>query len=155
MKKLLWSIVLIVVLVIVIALVTMQQPIAVVPAPVTVVPAPIFATPSSAIVLATDISWSYQGAKEVGGVPQTAVTLAVKGHSYGIGTYDGSCSPISSLLPGEISGTLCYFAGGGTELGIFSENGKVVLKKGTSDEGTEESGPFRGNFQTVQEIPIS
>ncbi len=154
MKKLLLSVASIAVLVIAAVLILTLKKTPVQPVQTAVAPAPMLSAPSSTLVLASDIAWSYKAGKAGNGMilPQTAVTLTVKGRSYGVGSYDGTCSPVATLVPGELSGIQCYYAGGGTELGVFSDNGKVVLKKGDIDEGSDETAPFRGNFQTIQEF---
>ncbi len=87
------------------------------------------------------------------GIPQTAVTLTINGQAYPVGTHDGSCAKIDGtswkLLPGEIDGAICWFAGGGTEIGVFDEQGHVVVKKGALDEGNAEVAGSRGTFQTL------
>jgi len=87
------------------------------------------------------------------GVPHSGVTLLVNGSKYDLGTVDGSCTTIDSgnwnFLEGEESGVICYFAGGGTEFGVFNENGQRTIKKGFLDEGDAETAATRGNFETV------
>jgi hypothetical protein len=105
-------------------------------------------------------SWGYKSIEPTtSGVPMTDVILSVASASnqktYSLGTYEGSCSVITAtsswnLLPGEISGTICWFAGGGTELGIFRENMTFTVKKGLLDEGSEEASSTRGaNMETI------
>jgi hypothetical protein len=90
--------------------------------------------------------------------PSTQVSLTANDTEkvYDLGKYEGGCSVIEGsawkLLAGEQSGAICYFAGGGTELGIFNENGKIVVKKGTIEEGTAESAGTRGNFTTLRAL---
>jgi len=90
------------------------------------------------------------------GMPTTEVTLTSNGTIYRLGTYSGSCSVIEgsswSLQEGEKSGVICWWAGGGYELGVFEENGTLVVKKGQLDEGNAETPGFRGNFQTLVEL---
>lgn len=85
------------------------------------------------------------------------VTLLSEGKEYPIGNYQGNCTIMAStswkLLPGEISGVICYFAGGGQELAIFKEGGKYMLKDGVLEEPTDESQGLRGNFRTLRSIP--
>lgn len=82
--------------------------------------------------------------------PQTAVILTVAGVDVQLGTFTGNCFAIEGssweLLPGELSGAICYWAGGGTEIGVFRENGQLVLKKGYVEEGGAEGGGGRGGF---------
>lgn len=87
------------------------------------------------------------------GAPLTSVTLRANGVQRNIGTYEGTCFVIEGsawqLLPGEKSGVICWWAGGGTEIGVFEENGKLVVKTGDVDEGTAEGGGVRGNFTAL------
>ena len=66
-----------------------------------------------------------------------------------VGQYNGSCSEIAgsswTLMPGETSGVICWYAGGGHEVGVFGNEVRV----GELDEGSAESPSFRGNFKTV------
>lgn len=97
-------------------------------------------------------SWAFadKGTDTKTGAPQTEVTLAMNGKSFPLGTYQGSCAEIngSSWKPvaGESAGVICWFAGGGIELGVFEDNGKLVVKKGMLDEGDAETAGTRGNF---------
>lgn len=90
------------------------------------------------------------------GVPRTGVTLAANGKTYPVGEFDGSCFVIEGsawqLQENESSGVICWWAGGGSEVGVFNENGKPVVKVGQLDEGTAETEGFRGNFQTVVQL---
>ena len=87
----------------------------------------------------------------------TKVTLTSGGKTYDAGTYQGSCAEIGAqggvdgtgLVAGEVSGAQCWFAGGGDEIGVFSENGKLVIKRGQLEEPQGEGGAFRGNFTTL------
>jgi len=89
--------------------------------------------------------------------PQTAVSLEVSSDGsvkkYAIGEYIGSCSEIGdsnwTLLENELTGVICWWAGGGNEIGIFKENGELVVKEGELDEGNAEIEGFRGNFKTL------
>ncbi len=99
-------------------------------------------------------SWKFEDAGEKDGTPQTAVTLIRGAESKEVGTYAGSCAEIAAenLQPGQISGVLCWFAGGGDEIGVFEEGGEYVVKVGQQEESTTESNGFRGNFTTVLEL---
>ncbi|MBI5004106.1 hypothetical protein HZC00_03360 [Candidatus Kaiserbacteria bacterium] len=87
------------------------------------------------------------------GTPQTAVTLAIDGVTHEVGTYEGSCMVIEGsswkYLDGEHAGAICYFAGGGTEIGVFEENNQMVVKQGIVDEGSAEAASTRGGFKTL------
>ena len=103
---------------------------------------------------AEDFSWKFEQAAEKGGAPQTTVMLMHDTESRKIGTYAGSCAEIATenLQPGQVSGVLCWFAGGGDEIGVFEEGGEYVVKVGQQEESSAESDGFRGNFETVLEL---
>lgn len=98
------------------------------------------------------ITWSFE-TKEAEGMnpPQTKVTVTVDGKDYDTGTHDGTCASVqpTELEAGELSGILCWWAGGGTEMGIFKEEGKMVLKKRNVDEGTAEEVGIKTNFELL------
>ena len=85
------------------------------------------------------------------------VVLTADGKKYPLGHYDGNCTTMASsswkLLNGELTGVICYFAGGGQELGIFKEDGLYLVKVGELSEPTEESPGVRGNFRVLRKIP--
>jgi hypothetical protein len=102
------------------------------------------------------VSWKFETVAEAkdDGTPQkTKVTVTWDGTSHDAGTYEGSCAEIDgsngSLSDGEVSGALCWFAGAGDEIGVFSENGAFVLKHGEQQEPSGEGEGFRGNFKTL------
>lgn len=90
------------------------------------------------------------------GAPRTSVTLTSGGKTYPVGEFNGSCAEIDGtswpLVEGEKTGVICWWAGGGSEAGIFEEDGKTVLKVGILEEGTAETPGFRGGFQTIATI---
>ncbi len=91
------------------------------------------------------VQWSFADKGEQAGVPHTEVSL----NGRIVGTYEGSCKEIDGtswqLLEGEQSGVICYFAGGGTEIGIFGN----AVKVGEVSEGSAEVAGSRGNFVTA------
>lgn len=98
--------------------------------------------------------WTFeQKGEDATGVPSTAVTLWRGDAIYAAGTYAGTCSVIEEsawkLYEGELSGVICWFAGGGNEIGVFQENDSYVVKVGELDEGSAEEPGFRGHFQTL------
>lgn len=99
--------------------------------------------------------WQFDPMGESDGIPKTNVTLNNGGTSYVIGTMDGSCFDITAsewqLLSdqGEFAGAICWWAGAGTEIGVFSDGGRALIKVGEIEEGTAEGGGSRGNFQTL------
>lgn len=85
--------------------------------------------------------------------PQTRVVLVAGGKSYTIGTYDGSCAvQDGDYLEYEKSRVVCWFAGGGHEIGVFEEPGQVVVRVGDVDEGASGIEGFRGNFVLMQRL---
>lgn len=90
------------------------------------------------------------------GTLQTKVRLQTSAKTYDVGTFPGSCSDIQASswkkLGGEITGAICWWAGGGKEIGLFSENGKLVAKVGDLYEGSAETPGVRGNFQMLLTI---
>lgn len=98
-------------------------------------------------------SWRFEdmGEGEMG-EPRTKVFLQSGEAEYELGLYAGSCTSLEEssweLLPGEVSGAICWFAGGGTELGVFAErDGGYALYEGILDEGSSEVPSFRGDFK--------
>jgi hypothetical protein len=86
-------------------------------------------------------------------MPRTTVSIAFGKEVRAIGTFDGSCSEMDTdLLPNEESKVVCWFAGGGNEIGVFGESGVRVVKVGDLDEGSAEVDGFRGNFKTVLDL---
>ncbi len=92
----------------------------------------------------------------VPGMPRSAVSVALSDKTYPLGEFDGSCFEIEgsgwALYEGEKSGVICWWAGGGSEVGVFEENGTFVVKRGDLDEGSAETPGFRGNFRTILTI---
>lgn len=126
-------------------------------------PEPLVETP---VLPESQWQWSFQSAGEdtETGAPKTTVTLRNGETAYSIGTYIGSCMDIRASSwkiaedEGEIAGAICWFAGGGQEIGVFSENGKAVVRVGEigegqpAEEGEPETPAFRGNWRTLFEI---
>jgi hypothetical protein len=103
-------------------------------------------------------AWTFKDkGEEAGtGAPLTEVSLTYGNITKVVGTYQGSCAVIDGatwkLLVGEKSGVICWFAGGGSEIGIFDENGKTVLKVGGVEEGDAETPGSRAQFRTVMSL---
>lgn len=102
-----------------------------------------------------EISWKFesQGDDLESGAPLTRVSVTIGGVLSDLGLFTGSCSQISNsswgLVEGEVDGAICWWAGGGEEIGIFEENGELVIKKGQLDEGSAEVAGVRGNFEVL------
>lgn len=100
------------------------------------------------------ITWEFKDITDAASLtPITAVTILVDGTPREIGNLEGSCSAIGdsswTLLPGEYAGAICYFAGGGTEIGVFKEGEGYVVKQGMVEEGDAEIPGSRANFTTL------
>ena len=96
--------------------------------------------------LREQFSWQLSPAPASGAGPYTVVGLKIADVSVPVGTYAGSCDDPLTFLPGEISGVICKADGRGTEVGIFMENGRLVLEEAAIDP---QSG--RGvNFQPIK-----
>jgi hypothetical protein len=102
----------------------------------------------------TEPNWEFIDAGEdATGAPQTTVALSHRGQVFNLGTQQGACSEIKDssweLADGELSGVICWWAGGGIEFGLFMEDGRYVIKQGVLEEGTAEGGGLRGDFKTI------
>src|SRR3989344_3617295 len=90
------------------------------------------------------------------GIPHATVNLHAGETKHEIGEFDGVCFVIEELqwelLENEKTGVICWWAGGGKEIGVFTEGGRDIVKVGELDEGTDGNIGFRGNFQTVLEL---
>jgi hypothetical protein len=104
------------------------------------------------------VSWTFEKSGDQDLSPQNKVTLTFNGKNIEVGTYAGLCVPLeapvgdSGLLPGEVSGVLCWWAGGGDEIGVFKEGDGYVVKVGAQDEGDAQSAGFRGDFKTLMKL---
>lgn len=101
-------------------------------------------------------SWSFApaGGNNITGAYTYAVTLTVDGESRQVGVFQGPCDVISkesewSLAPNELTGVVCYFNDVGDEMGVFLENGAMVVKKTTITPGEEGAPAVRGAYETV------
>lgn len=101
-------------------------------------------------------TWDFEVLGEERGVPMTEVALKAGADYHTIGKYTGTCFDMkgssSKMDTHEVAGAVCWYAGGGTEIGVFKEGDKHIVKVGDLDEGTAEHSGFRGNFKTVFEI---
>lgn len=105
--------------------------------------------PSSEIV-----TWAFDPAgTDENDTPLTAVSVIWEGKTFDAGTHQGTCFTIEGssweLLPQERSGVICWWAGGGTEVGLFEEGGELTVRRGYLDEGTAEEAGMRGGFETL------
>lgn len=97
---------------------------------------------------------SDSGSKNRAGAPLTNVLLSLNGKESSVGTYEGSCAEIGvpewPLLEGEKAGLACWFETAGTEIGVFEEQGRLVLKKALLSVGADGSSITRGIFEMVR-----
>lgn len=100
--------------------------------------------------------WTLEQVPTDGDVPQTRVSLNDHNVNYPLGVYDGTCFLIEEsaweLLPDEETGVICYWAGGGVEIGIFNNNGVRTVEQGIIEEPSAESEGLRGEFLTIKAI---
>lgn len=92
-------------------------------------------------------------------IPVGMVALDVAGavnEHYDLGKFSGQCFEIGDsgwdFVENEISGVICWWAGGGQEVGIFESNGKFEIRKGDIGEGGTDAEGVRGNFRTIFQI---
>jgi hypothetical protein len=113
-------------------------------------------TPAGLSATATSTyQWWFADKSQGDATPQTQVTLVSGGKSYVIGTYEGTCAEMSGdYLQYEKSKVICWFAGGGHEVGVFEEPGQVVVRVGEVDEGASGVPGFRGNFVLAKTLSI-
>ena len=96
--------------------------------------------------LSDNHSWTFEEAElSYDRIPATRVFIDGKF----VGSYNGSCHTIEGtnwqLLPGESSGVICWYAGGGDEIGVFGHE----VRAGVLDEGSAEVPGTRGGFKTL------
>ena len=101
--------------------------------------------------------WTLEDAGEKEGIPYTRVSLSYNNHVYPLDTYAGPCFLIEEssgweFLPNEETGLICYYAGGGVELGVFNRNGVRTIEQGAIEEPTAESEGVRGNFSVIKAL---
>jgi hypothetical protein len=104
-----------------------------------------------------EFEWKFvESGTRPSGAPTTQVTLSVAGVEVPLGIYVGNCFSVAGsqweLLPREVTGAVCHWAGGGTEIGVFEEGGSLVLKEGEV-EGDAETPGTRGNFVPLKNQP--
>lgn len=118
---------------------------------------------SREIIRESDIQWQLKDAGEDPDrfvTQRTAVSVVIKGKTYDLGTFDGSCSEIQGAEDGtgfvgkEFSAVQCWWAGSGDEIGVFGLNtGAYIIAKGElAEPDGDGAGPFRGNFKPIVKI---
>ena len=85
--------------------------------------------------------------------PRTNVTLQIADATLPVGNYPGNCQLIDTkttpLLTNELSGVICRSGDTGTEVGIFTQNGELILKQGTIAGATARGANFVPIVQQV------
>jgi len=85
------------------------------------------------------------------GTPTSVVSISIDGNMKEIASTVGTCSESGlELLENQISSYLCWWAGGGTEFGVFTEGDKLIIKKGIVEEGGADFEGFRGDFEVLE-----
>lgn len=100
-------------------------------------------------------AWRFQTEESGDGLPpRTTVALITGDEVHNLGGYPGSCSEIAAenLLENEVSGVLCWWAGGGDEIGVFKTGETYAVRHGIQEESTAEGDGLRGNFKTIVEL---
>ena len=90
------------------------------------------------------------------GMPVSEVHATIAGTRYDMGTAEGTCAEMTeNLLINEASAYVCWFAGAGTEFGLFERGGTVTLEKGVIEEGSAEVEGYRGDFTIIHTISFN
>ena len=108
--------------------------------------------------IAPNIAWKFVPDGFVGNdsalAPLSVLSVSLNNEpSFEVGRLTGTCAELTpdQLPTDEISGVLCWWAGGGDEVGVFKESdGRYVLKQGSQSEGDAESAGFRGDFSIIK-----
>lgn len=102
------------------------------------------------------LMWEFNpaGGNQLSGAPDVQVMLVVDGETHDLGTYPGSCMIVDGsgawlLQEGEVTGVICWWNKKGTELGVFYQNGRYVVKKGAIEEGSGTVPSMRGNYEEM------
>lgn len=104
---------------------------------------------------ARTFAWRFATVEAEGDLPpRTDVALITGGDTYNLGSYPGTCAEIApeTLLPGEVAGVLCWWAGSGDEIGVFRAGDAYVVRRGFQEEPTAESEGYRGGFSDLAAI---
>jgi len=101
-------------------------------------------------------AWTFEEAGEIDGIPQTRVAVDLHDQFVPLGVFEGNCGDMQGsawkLVPGATEGVICWFAGGGTEIAVFHDGDKHIIKSAALEEGTAEVAGFRGEFVTMVSI---
>lgn len=107
--------------------------------------------------LQEEFTWSFIDRGVASSTPKTDVALRIAGVDVPLGTFDGTCTAVAGsqwpLLPGELSGAICYAGNKGTEIGVFEQGGKLVLKRGDVGAGDAQHPGTRSNFTLLTKQP--
>lgn len=102
---------------------------------------------------ATDFAWYVENASDYSDTsPNQLVSLMVGTTTYPIGTYQGcEATPDGvALEPSEIIRETCWFAGAGTDIGLFFENGVYTVQtRWTQEVPPDVDAEPHGPFETI------
>ncbi len=102
-------------------------------------------------VLKEQFSWTLTPAG-ASTTPRTTVALRVANVDVPVGIFAGTCSIIDGanwkLLEGELAGVICLRGETGVEIGVFSDGGTLILKRGEV-EGTTQGAAKRTDFAPI------
>ncbi len=93
-------------------------------------------------------TWNIIPIDEQSDIPQSRVSMVYKNKIYELGVFQGSCFRIADseweYVSGESDGVICWWAGGGVEIGVFPENNTYSIRKAFI--GESENGLSRDSF---------
>ncbi|MFA5876760.1 MAG: hypothetical protein WC880_00140 [Candidatus Paceibacterota bacterium] len=102
---------------------------------------------------------SDSGSKNSSGAPLMNVAVSLNRKEYFVGAYAGACAEIGvpewPLFEGEKAGIACWFETTGTEIGVFDEQGRLVLKKALLSVGADGSSITRGAFEILKYVGLT
>lgn len=100
------------------------------------------------------VAWAFTSDGEYSSIPYTRVHIHAAGDVYDAGSYAGSCNELDhvGLATGELSGALCWYAGGGVELGVFTGRVHPILRAREVEEGTAETPAIPGVWHDLLEL---
>jgi hypothetical protein len=103
--------------------------------------------------------WTFRAADKINedvAVPHTEVILTYNNEDFHMGTYDGTCTKINEtrweLLENEQEAAVCWNSRIGTEIGVFLEDGRFLVKRGRLEVAAGET-DHRGEFVTIYTLP--
>src|SRR5262249_8403413 len=90
-------------------------------------------------------------------MPYTDVSLKIAGIEVPLGRYEGDCFAVAGsqwpLLDTGLSGAVCEWQNAGQEIGVFEQNGALVLEQGDVAGGDADTPGTRTNFVDLKKQP--